>query len=217
MKDKKRVGETIFIIIYLLFLIISMILLIRKKNYYILLMTAFLGIGDSFHLIPRILSNIKENYKNKDFYLGIGTQISSITMTIFYLLLIYYLTKNNRISMNFFIEYIKESLSFKNILGGIITYLGIIRIILCLLPNNNWYKKEGNEKWAIIRNIPFTILGGIAIIIAFITSNIYLGILILLSFLFYLPVAIHGKKKKILGMLMIPKTICYMLMISYLI
>ena len=36
---------------------------------------------------------------------------------------------------------------------------------------------------------------------------------ILLSFLFYIPVAVGAGMVPMLGMLMIPKTVCYMLMI----
>ena len=88
-KKGKVIAESIFIIIYLLFLLVASIILIVNKSYYFLLMTLVLGIGDAFHLIPRVIKNIKGNFKKSDFYLGLGTQISSITMTIFYLLLIF--------------------------------------------------------------------------------------------------------------------------------
>ena len=101
-------------------------------------------------------------------------------------------------------------------LGTILVYLSILRIIICLLPQNNWYKKEGNHNFALIRNTPFALIGIIAVLLAFENSFIYIGILIIFSFIFYLPVALYGKKYPKLGMLMIPKTICYMLIISYL-
>ena len=41
------------------------------------------------------------------------------------------------------------------------------------------------------------------------------AILITLSFLFYIPVALFARRKPALGMLMIPKTICYILLILF--
>jgi hypothetical protein len=44
--------------------------------------------------------------------------------------------------------------------------------------------------------------------------NMYLlAVLIVLSFAFYVPVVLFAKKKPAVGMLMIPKTICYIVMI----
>ena len=219
----KEIGETLFIILYLLFMIIACIIFITKKNYYILIMTLLLMIGDSFHLIPRIIKNLKGNFNKSEFYLGLGTQISSITMSGFYLLFILsfdlYFTHSFNFT-NFFSTFsiiIIEIMNYLSDFGfGMVTIiLLIIRVILCLLPQNNWYKSEGNKTMAIIRNIPFVLLGLIAVLFSFDYEQFYLGILVILSFLFYLPVALFGKTYSKLGMLMIPKTICYILMISY--
>ena len=225
----KEIGETTFMVAYLLFLLVSGIISIVNKNYGLIILIMLLGIGDAFHLIPRIIKNIKGDFKKSDFYLGLGNQISSITMTIFYIVLILLLgvslkpiddlaiptsmIDNIKHCLSaFFMTTTNPSLDF---LISSIFYLGIIRIILCLLPQNNWYKKEGNFKWSVIRNIPFIIMGIIMTIYMIKYSYYYLGILILLSFLFYIPVALFAKKNPKLGMLMIPKTICYILMIIY--
>lgn len=222
-KKGKEMGETIFIIIYLLFIIIASIILAFKNNYYILIMTLLLGVGDSFHLIPRVVKSIKGDFKNSEFYLGLGSQISSITMTIFYLLFIYFF---EIYSIDGSSPYTGVIIIFKEMfnglfndfdLGTIVTLLVIIRIIICLLPQNNWYNKEGNQTMAYIRNIPFLLLGIIGLLFAFQNSFVYFGILILFSFLFYIPVALFGKRNKRIGVLMIPKTICYILMILHLI
>ena len=55
-----------------------------------MLMCILLGGGDAFHLIPRIIINIKGETEDKkenarrSFWLGLGNLISSITMTLFY-------------------------------------------------------------------------------------------------------------------------------------
>ena len=70
--------------------------------------------------------------------------------------------------------------------------------------------------WAIYRNIPFTILGLLIIIIFYKKSreegdlafkNLWLTIV--LSFGFYLPVVLFEKTMPLIGILMIPKTCAY--------
>ena len=85
----REIFETIFIIIYLIYAISAGVYLLkRRKNKpikYMGIATLILGIGDSFHLIPRILNNIVAGDYTS--YLGYGKLITSITMTIFYILL----------------------------------------------------------------------------------------------------------------------------------
>ena len=89
MKLMPALPETIFDIAYLIFAAVSGILLLRKaagrKHVYIFgIMTLILGLGDSFHLVPRVL-----NYWFEGDYtaaLGIGKLVTSVTMTAFYLL-----------------------------------------------------------------------------------------------------------------------------------
>ena len=94
--------------------------------------------------------------------------------------------------------------------------LAIIRIIICLFPQNGWFSNDSSFIWGIIRNIPFVILGIVIIILYFnnrkkdnIFSNIWLYVT--LSFIFYLIVVLGASSISILGMFMLPKTICYIL------
>ena len=94
--------------------------------------------------------------------------------------------------------------------------LAIIRIILCLFPQNGWFSNDSSFIWGIIRNIPFVILGLIIIVQYFnnrnkdkIFKNIWLYVT--LSFIFYSIVVLGSSSISILGMFMLPKTICYVL------
>ncbi len=202
----KVYGETIFDIGYLLTaLVIGIYILIKSNNKHGRLMgiaTLVLGCGDAFHLVPRILNN----FVNSDFTsaLGIGKLVTSVTMTIFYILVIY-IFQNKFETKNKKIEYS-------------IWTLAIVRIILCMLPQNRWITNGGSVAMGIIRNIPFVIIGLIVIILFFqkrkeddVFKNIW--IYVLLSFLFYIPVVVGASSVPILGMLMLPKTVCYILMI----
>jgi hypothetical protein len=116
--------------------------------------------------------------------------------------------------------------------------LAAVRIVLCLIPANNWFREEGSFKWAVIRNVPFLVMGILVVVhlmtvftqfvnefhgfrgmnefnIARIRLFPVTAVLVVLSFLSYIPVALFARKKPALGMLMIPKTICYILMILF--
>ena len=102
---------------------------------------------------------------------------------------------------------------------SIVAYiLTAVRILLCLLPQNGWFQNDSSVLWGIIRNIPFVALGGIIIWLFWkrredVKTFRYVWLLGLLSFLFYIPVAVAAGLAPILGMLMLPKTVCYMLLI----
>ena len=53
------------------------------------LMAVVLGAGDSFHLVPRALALCTTGLENYAVPLGLGKWITSITMTVFYVLLYY--------------------------------------------------------------------------------------------------------------------------------
>ena len=83
-----KYGESTFDILYLIFAILTgVLILIKRRNKNDVLMgtaALILGIGDSFHLVPRVLNY----FIDSDFtwYLGLGKLVTSITMTIFYIL-----------------------------------------------------------------------------------------------------------------------------------
>ena len=93
-----------------------------------------------------------------------------------------------------------------------------MRVALCLFPQNGWLQNSSDVTWGILRNVPFAALGAIVCWLYYQKRNAgkrfrFLWVYILLSFLFYLPVAVGAGLLPILGMLMLPKTVCYILMI----
>ena len=83
-----KYGESSFDIIYLIFAITTGIIVLSKRKDSIgkLMGSAalILGFGDAFHLVPRVLNYFVEG--NFNFWLGFGKLVTSITMTIFYVL-----------------------------------------------------------------------------------------------------------------------------------
>ena len=143
-----KYGESLFDICYLLFAIISgCIILKRSKDTTGKIMgvaALILGLGDALHLVPRVLNY----FVNGDFTvaLGAGKLVTSITMTVFYVL-IYYLWMR--------VYKCEENKALTMAIWG----LCAVRIILCLFPQNGWFQNESSMAWGIIRNIPFVILG----------------------------------------------------------
>lgn len=208
-KKAMAVTESVFDILYLLFAIIAGIVMIvsARQNFGLLLygiMALTLGVGDAFHLVPRICGQLTGKMEELVPILGVGKFITSITMTIFYVILYHLVT------------YI-FGINLPIALTVIVYILAAARIVLCLFPQNGWRKKDASHKWAIYRNIPFTLLGLVVLFEYAICgvgnfSFIWLGIL--LSFAFYLPVVLWASKKPALGALMMPKTLAYVYIVA---
>lgn len=90
----RAIFETLFDIVYLVTVITIGIRMIRgsKGNRQFQLfgwMAVVLGAGDSFHLVSRALALCTTGFDAYAVQLGLGKWITSITMTIFYVLLYY--------------------------------------------------------------------------------------------------------------------------------
>ena len=204
--------EAVFDIGYLTFDLIAGILffaLSRGRILFILygILTLTLCGGDAFHLLPRVKRALKGSNDRIRKQLGIGLQVSSITMTAFYILLLYIW------------KYTFCELKAPAALEIIIWVSALVRIIICLLPQNNWCGEQGNPKLSLLRNSVFAVTGIGVIILYAISGNTYgyhmnrMIAAIIISFGCYLPVTLLSRKMPKIGMLMIPKTCAYIWMI----
>lgn len=204
--------EAVFDTCYLLFDLIAGILFFAFSHGSLLfllygILTWTLCFGDAFHLVPRVLRAVKGSNEKIERQLGIGLQISSITMTVFYILLLY-------IWKQTFYE-----MTAPVMLEILIWVSAAIRIAVCMLPQNNWCGKEGNRKLSVIRNAVFAVTGICVIVLYVMSGNTYgyhmtrMAAAIVVSFGCYLPVTLLSKKMPKIGMLMIPKTCAYIWMI----
>lgn len=126
----QAIVETLFDAVYLIFVITIGILMIRgsKDNRQFRLfgwMAVVLGAGDAFHLIPRALALCTTGLENYTVALGLGKWITSVTMTIFYVLL-YYVWRQ------------RYQVSGQHGLTASVYVLAGVRIILCMMPQNQW-------------------------------------------------------------------------------
>lgn len=204
----QAIAETLFDAVYLISVITIGLIMIRKSSHnreYRLfgIMAVVLGAGDAFHLIPRAYALCTTGLENFTTALGVGKLITSVTMTVFYILL-YYVWR------------IRYEISGRQNITLAVYLLSALRIILCLFPQNKWLSPDAPLSWGIYRNIPFALLGLLIIVLFYKSAKEhkdrdfrYMWLTIVLSFGFYIPVVLWADSIPMIGMLMIPKTCAY--------
>ena len=110
------------------------------------LMAVVLGCGDAFHLVPRAYALCTTGLENYAAALGLGKWITSVTMTVFYVLLYYVWRRRYKIEG-------------RRDLTAAVYLLAAVRVGLCMFPQNQWLSPEAPLAWGIYRNIPFALLG----------------------------------------------------------
>ena len=129
----RAVIETVFDIFYLVTVLTVGIRMIRGSKAgtqfrLFGLMAVVLGAGDSFHLVPRALALCTTGLESYAVPLGLGKWITSVTMTVFYVLLYYVWRKRYQIEGQ------------KNVTAAVYA-LSAVRIVLCMMP-----QKQNNDK-----------------------------------------------------------------------
>lgn len=203
----QAIFETAFDIVYLVSVITLGIIIVkdsRGSRQFALfgIMAIVLGAGDAFHLVPRAVALCTTGLESYTAALGFGKLVTSITMTVFYVIL-YHI---------WLLRYGKK----ERLLTAYVYALAAIRILLCLMPQNDWMSAASPLSWGIYRNIPFTILGIMMIILFYReakansdTTFRWMWLAITLSFACYIPVVLFSDAVPVTGMLMIPKTCAY--------
>ena len=153
----QAIVETLFDAVYLVSVITIGILMIRgsrgNAQFKLFgLMAVVLGAGDSFHLVPRALALCTTGLENYIVALGMGKWITSVTMTVFYVLL-YYVWRQ------------RYQIQGKRELTAAVYGLAAARVILCMMPQNRWLSANSPLSWGIYRNIPFALMGLLIIVL----------------------------------------------------
>ena len=204
----QAIVETLFDAVYLVSVVtIGIVMMVKGKKirqfWLFGLMAVVLGLGDSFHLVPRALALCTTGLENFTAALGMGKFITSITMTVFYILL-YYVWR------------VRYQVEGRKGLTVAVYVLSALRIGLCLMPQNQWLSAQAPLSWGIYRNIPFALLGLLIIVLFYQSAKEkqdktfrFMWLTIVLSFGFYIPVVLWADVLPMIGMLMIPKTCAY--------
>ena len=180
----QAIMETAFDAVYLISVITIGIMMITKgkgnKEYTLFgIMAVTLGAGDAFHLIPRAFALCTTGLENFTVALGVGKLITSMTMTVFYILLYYvwrlrYQVKNQKgLTMSVYLLSALRNIPF--------ALLGLLVIVLFYRSAKQHHDSSFRWMW----------------------------LTIVLSFGFYIPVVLWADTIPMIGMLMIPKTCAY--------
>ena len=200
--------ETLFDAVYLVTVITLGIIMVKRsggsRQFRLFgLMAIVLGCGDAFHLVPRAVALCTTGLENYTAALGAGKLITSVTMTVFYVLL-YYVWRS------------RYEIEGRKGITVAVYALSALRVILCLMPQNRWLSADAPLAWGIYRNIPFALLGLLIILLFFRSAREHedkafrwMWLTIVLSFGFYIPVVLWTDSVPLIGMLMIPKTCAY--------
>ena len=204
----QAIMETLFDAVYLVTVITLGIIMFKRsggsRQFRLFgLMAIVLGCGDAFHLVPRAVALCTTGLENYTAALGAGKLITSVTMTVFYVLL-YYVWRS------------RYEIEGKTGITAAVYALSALRVILCLMPQNRWLSADAPLAWGIYRNIPFALLGLLIILLFYRSAREHedkafrwMWLTIVLSFGFYIPVVLWTDSVPLIGMLMIPKTCAY--------
>jgi hypothetical protein len=177
-----------------------------------LVMGAFglLALGDSGHVGFRVWAyalgglEARLNVAGSSVGLvGIGALSTAVTVTFFYVLMLALWRERFNRRYGWF--------------GALLLAAAVIRLALMTLPMNEWGRAVPVQPWSTIRNIPLMVQGlGVAYLILRDARRegdrtfTWLGAMILVSYACYMPVIFFVQAVPMLGMLMIPKTLAYL-------
>ena len=216
------IGENVFNIAYLTTVWVLVVLMARKMKAVkeaekplasrFLLAFALLAFGDSFHVGARVIEALIGPGKAvvmvggvQASILGLGMLVTAYTMTVFYMAL----ADARRIRGGS-----KADAAF-----GIIEAVLGLRLVIMALPGNAWELAVPPFGMGLLRNAPLA-LAGILMAILFIVEGRRdgdrawqgIGWAMVASYAFYTPVILFAAKIPALGLLMIPKTVAYVVM-----
>lgn len=164
-----------------------------------------LAIGDTGHVGFRVFAYAKGGLENNELLVGLGALATAVTITIFYMLLVE--------------VWRRETGKQRNWIFWSVVAITIARFVFMSLDGNDWGQVLPPYKYSLIRNAFLTVMG-LVVVVLYLRSGlrnkdrflISVAIAVICSFAFYIPVILFVQKVPMIGMLMIPKTIAYVLM-----
>jgi len=168
-----------------------------------------LALGDTGHVGFRVLAfalgDLEKTVRVFGLDIGLvgaGALSTAITVTFFYMLVLVVWSRRFDKPFGWF--------------GVLLLAAGIIRLIYMGLPGNEWNSVVPPHPYSLYRNLFLMVQGlGVAYLIlrdAMAQQDrtfLWIGICILISYAFYIPVILFVQQIPAIGMLMIPKTLAY--------
>ena len=170
---------------------------------------ALLALGDTGHVGFRVLAYAGGNLEStitiagrEVGLVGLGALATAVTVTLFYVLMLVIWQRRYDKAYGWF--------------GGLLFAAAAVRLLIMLFPANDWNSSVPPQPWSLYRNLPLMIQGlGVAYLILHDSRQTgdrpftWIGVMILLSYAFYIPVILFVQQMPMIGMLMIPKTLAY--------
>jgi hypothetical protein len=170
---------------------------------------ALLALGDTGHVGFRTLAYALGDldatftmFGTQVGLVGIGALATAVTVTTFYVLMVAIWRTRFDKQLGWF--------------GYLLLATAAVRLLLMLSPANEWNNTVPPQPWSIYRNLPLIVQGlGVAYLVLrdALTSKdrvfTWVGVMILASYAFYIPVIFFVQQFPLIGMLMIPKTMAY--------
>jgi hypothetical protein len=213
MPESARIWvEVVFNITYLVVIWTLVVLMARRLPQVALanqkvakrLMLAFalLALGDTGHVGFRVVAYALGGLEAHPGLVGLGALSTAYTVTLFYMLMvdIWRLRYNRALGL----------------VGWSLLAAGGLRLVVMLFPQNQWGQIVAPYDWSLLRN-SLLVVQGVGVMILILRDAIragdapfkWIGIMIALSYAFYVPVILWSSQAPMLGMLMIPKTCAY--------
>ena len=178
-----------------------------------------LGFGDSFHLLARVWALNTTGLEAHYVPLGYGKLVSALTMTAFYVLVYQFILRRWPTAQEERAKDARHLLGPNPRLSAVVYAAAIATALLLLLPQNQIFTPQPPVLWGAIRNIPFVVMG--VIVIAQFwerarrdTCYRFAWLAVTLSFAFYVPVVLWSQQSDAVGLLMIPKTLAYVWLVT---
>lgn len=149
-----QILESVYDLIFLIFVFwaSSRMLQAAGENKVITLfgwMAFILAVGESFHLIPRFIMNLRGRDRRTEFVLGLGKMISVIANSACCVVL-YYIWEN---------LFPEQAEALPQIVKVVVWITVLARIAISLFPQNKWFQDEGNPEFARYRSVMYIVTG----------------------------------------------------------
>jgi hypothetical protein len=163
-----------------------------------------LALGDSGHVGFRVAAYALGGLGANPLWVGLGALATAVTVTFFYVLMLDIWRVRFRQQYGWFEYLLIASVP--------------VRFVVMALPGNAWGSTVPPEFWGPFRNV-FLMVLGIGVFYLILRDSLkahdrlfrWIAYCIFFSYLFYTPVIFWVREFPLLGMLMIPKTIMYVL------
>ena len=181
----------------------------QKIGRYFIWAFGLLALGDTGHVGFRVLAYAMGGLESslnlgglEIGLVGLGALSTAITVTFFYVLVLFIWQERYNQPLGWF--------------GWLLIISAGVRLVVMALPGNQWNSVVPPQPISLVRNLFLTISGlGVAYLILRDAAKAgdrvftWIGVSILVSYAFYIPVILFVQVAPLVGMLMIPKTLAY--------